>query len=137
MRVFVDTSSLFKKYIEEDGSNKLSALLEEASEIAVSPVTWTEMNSIFARRLREKSLMSQQAAWLKSEAEKDFRSFHRVIWNEALEKAAVEFIYQYSILTLDAIQLASGVLSKADIFVTSDKKLFEEANKVIRVARFI
>ncbi len=137
MRAFVDTSSLFKKYVEEDGSARLNELLNDVSEIAIAPLTWTEINSIFARRLRENLLTSQQAAWLKSQAERDFSSFYRVDWNDALENKAVDLMNKCSILTLDAIQLASGVLSKADVFVTSDKKLFEEANKVIRETRFI
>ncbi len=67
MRVFIDTSSLFKKYVEENGSKELDFLLQEVSEIAVSPITRVEMSVIVARRLREKSLTAQQATWLKSE----------------------------------------------------------------------
>lgn len=137
MRAFVDTSSLFKKYVEESGSKEWDELLQNISEIAVSPVTWVEMNAVVARRLREKSLASQQAVWLKSQIEKDFQSFHRVVWNEVLEKTAVELVYRYSLSILDAIQLASGVLSKADLFVTSDRRLFEEANKQIHKARLV
>jgi len=134
MRAFIDTSSLFKKYVEEDGSKELDSLLREISEIAVSPITWIEMSAVVARRLREKSLTSQQAAWLKSEMYRDFQSFHRVVWNEALDKAATDIVYQHSLATLDAIQLASGVLSKADLFITSDRRLFEEAKKEVRKA---
>ena len=137
MRVFIDTSSLFKKYVEEDGSKELDLLLHEVSEIAVSPVTWLEMGAVIARRLREKSLTSQQATWLKSEAHKDFQSFHRVIWNEALEKTATDLVYELPLSALDAIQLASGLLSKADLFVTSDQGLFEEAQKRVRKAVYI
>ena len=137
MRAFIDTSSLFKKYVEEDGSKKLAALLEEISEIVVSPVTWLEMHAVVARRLREKSLTSQQATWLKSEARKDFESFHRVVWNDALEKTAADFVDQHSFFTLDAIQLASGVLSKADVFVTSDRRLFGQAQREVNNALYI
>lgn len=137
MRAFVDTSSLFKKYVEEKGSEELDDLLQSTSEIAISPVTWTEMNAVLARRLREKILTSQQASWLKSQIEKDFQSFYHVIWNETLEKTAVELVYEYSLATLDAIQLASGVLSKADLFVTSDRNLFEEAKKEMRKPVFL
>lgn len=137
MRAFIDTSSLFKKYVEESGSKELDFLLQEISEIAVSPVTWVEMSAVIARRLREKSLTAQQATWLKSETHKDFQSFHRVIWNDALEKAATDFVYRYSLLTLDAIQLASGVLSKADVFITSDRRLFEQARREVRKTLYI
>ncbi len=132
MRAFIDTSSLFKKYVEEDGSEELDSLLQEISEIAVSPVTWLEMSTVIARRLREKTLTSQQATWLNSEAHKDFQCFHRVVWNEALGKEAMDLVYEHPLSTLDAIQLASGVLSKADLFVTSDRRLFEKAQKRVR-----
>ena len=134
MRAFIDTSSLFKKYVDEDGSKALDRLLREISEIAVSPTAWVEMNAVVARRVREKSLTSQQATWLTSEARKDFQSFHRVVWNEALETTAVQLVCHYPLSTLDAIQLASGVLSKADVFVTSDHGLYEKARKEVRKA---
>ncbi len=114
----------FSKYVEEDGSKELGSLLQKISEIAVSPVTWLEMSTVIARRLREKNLTSQQATQLKSEAHKDFQSFHRVIWNGALEKTATDLVRDQPLSTLDAIPLASGVLSKADLFVTSDRRLF-------------
>ena len=137
MRVFIDTSSLFKKYVEENGSKELDKLLRDISEIAISPVTWIEMNAVVARRLREKSLTPQEGSWLQAQTRKDFQSFHRVIWNEALEKTAIDFVYQYSLTTLDAIQLAAGVLSKSDLFVTSDRGLFEPARKEIRKAVYL
>ena len=134
MRAFIDTSSLFKKYVEEDGSRALERLLKDISEIAVSPVTWVEMSAVLARRVREKSLTTQQAAWLTDEARKDFQSFHRVVWNETLETTATRLVSHYPLSTLDAIQLASGVVSKAELFVTSDRGLFEEARKEVRKA---
>ena len=137
MRAFIDTSSLFKKYVEENGSKELDGLLLQVSEIAVSPITWVEMSAVIARRLREESLTSQQAAWLRSEMHKDFQSFHRVVWNDSLEKTAAALVYQSSLSTLDAIQMASGILSKAEIFVTSDRALFQEAQKKIRKALYI
>ena len=137
MRAFIDTSSLFKKYVEENGSKELDGLLMQISEIAVSPITWVEMSAVIARRLREESLTSQQAAWLRSEMHKDFQGFHRIIWNDSLEKTAAALVYHGSLSTLDAIQLASGVLSKAEMFVTSDRALFQQAQRKIRKVVYI
>ena len=92
------------------------------------------MSAVIARRVRERSLTSQQATWLTAEASKDFQSFHRVVWNESLEATATRLVSRYPLSTLDAIQLASGVLSKADVFVTSDHGLYEEARKEVRKA---
>jgi uncharacterized protein len=137
MRAFIDTSTLFKKYVEERGSQELDTLLHEVSEIAVSPVTWLEINSVIARRLREHTLTSRQAAWLKLESQKDLHSCYHVLWNEALEETASDLVYQHPLSTLDAIQLASGMLSKSDMFVTSDRGLYEEAQKKVRQATYV
>ena len=138
MRAFIDTSSLFKRYVDEPGSAQLEELLDEKfTEIAVSPITWLEVNTVIARKVRERSLTSEQAAWLKSQANMDFQSFYRVIWSDALEKTATEFVGKYVLTTLDAIQLASGILSDSDLFVTSDQGLFKEARKALPKVMYI
>ncbi len=137
MRVFIDTSSLFKRYIQEDGSLELEPLFQQASEIVVSPITWIEFNAALSRRSSYKALTSAQVSWAISEAKKDFEFYSRIGWNDNLEEKVIEIAQKFSLKTLDAIQLASGILSKVDIFVTSDKKLFEESKKVISKTRFI
>ena len=137
MRLFVDTSTLFKKYIEEPGSAAFEDLLNGAAEIAVSPVTWIEMNAAL-ERCREKRLVSPaDDEKIHAEIRTDFAYLMRVVWNEALEDLAVRLIRKHSLRTLDAVQLASWILSEADLFVTSDEKLYREAKKAIRKAVLI
>ncbi|MBI2095157.1 MAG: type II toxin-antitoxin system VapC family toxin [Candidatus Omnitrophica bacterium] len=135
--MFVDTSSLFKKYAEEPGSDAFEGLLSQATEIAVSPVTWVEMNAAIGRRLRARSLSIKQAEWLSVEAKKDYAYFLQVLWNENLENKAVELVRRHALRTMDAVQLASGILSESTLFVTSDRKLYLEAKKVIRRVRYV
>ena len=97
MRLFVDTSSLFKKYVDEQGSDAFEKLIAKASEIAVSPVTWIEMNAAIERCLRGKHLTPEKAEWLRAEVKKDFTYFFLVVWNENLEKKAVELIRQHAL----------------------------------------
>lgn len=137
MKVFVDTSTLFKKYLDEPGSAAFDALLAKTTEIAVSPVTWIEINAALERCVRYKSLSSAQAERLRTEAKKDFAYFWQVVWNENLEEKAVDIIRKHALKTLDAVQLASGVLSQSALFVTSDQKLFEEAKKILPHTEFI
>jgi hypothetical protein len=135
LRVFVDTSSLFKKYVDEPGGDAFEKVLAKTTEIVVSPVTWIEMNAVIERRLRDKSLLPEQAARLRSEIKRDFVYFSRVLWNENLENKAVDLVHKHALKTLDAVQLASAVLSEPELFVTSDRKLYLEAKKVIRRIR--
>ena len=123
MRVFIDTSSLFKKYTDESGSEDFEKLLSKASEIAVSPVTWIEMNAAIERCLRENALSPEKAGWLRTEVKRDFAYFFLAVWNENLENKAV--------------QLASGVLSDSEIFITSDRQLYRAAKKVFRRVRLV
>lgn len=137
MRLFIDTSSLFKKYAEESGSGDFEKLLSRASEIAVSPVTWIEMNAVVERCLRSGVLTSERAGWLRTEIKKDFAYFALVVWNENLENKAVQLIRQHALKTMDAVQLASGILSGSEVFVTSDRRLHQVAQKMIRQIHFI
>jgi len=137
VRAFIDTSSLIKKYVEEKGSEEMEGLLQQASEIVVAPTAWVEFNSAVSQCLRDKRLTPQNSSFLLSEAKRDFRSYSIVVWNEALEETAAEVVHQHFLATLDAIQLAAGLLSRADIFATSDQRLFEAARKAMQKARLI
>ncbi len=137
MVIFVDTSSLFKKYVKEAGSDDFEQVLKGASKIAISPTTWIEANNIIERRLREKRVTAEDAEWLRAEIKRDFVYIVSVVWNENLAEKAIEFLRQYPLKSLDAIQLASGVLSEAEMFVTSDRQLYTAAKKLFRKTRFI
>lgn len=137
MRIFVDTSALFKKYVAEPGSNAFEQVLENAAEIAVSPVTWIEVHATVERRLRERTLSGQQAEWLRREVSRDFAYFLQVVWNQNLERKTVEIIRRHALRTLDAIQLASGALSEAGLFVTSDRKLYAKAQRILRRTLYV
>jgi len=56
MKLAVDSSSFAKRYVQEIGSDKLSGLLESASELAVCVVLVPEIVSGLNRRLRERVL---------------------------------------------------------------------------------
>ena len=133
----MDTSALYKKYVEEPGSDTFEKVLMRAGEIAVSPVTWIEMNAALGRCVRNRSLPSAQADRLRVEIKKDFVYFSRVLWNDNLEEKAAEIVRKHTLRTLDSIQLASAILSESDLFVTSDRKLYTEARTILKHVQWI
>ena len=137
MKAFIDTSSLAKKYIDEDGSEVFDRFLSTVSEITVSPIYILEIHSTIERRLKEKNLTLYEAQWIRVEVKKDLHFFSQVLWNGNLEQKALNLIAKYQLKTLDSIQLAAGCLSKSDIFVTSDQKLFLIANREIKKVKLI
>ena len=137
MKIFIDSSALFKKYITEPGSDILEAVLGETSVIIVSPVTLLGLAATLERRFREKTLSKHQMELIKSELFTDFKYFHQIIWDEILEKKSLSLVEKHPLKTLDAIQLASGCLSKSDLFVASDKLLLEKAKKELPKILFV
>ena len=137
MKAFLDTSSLVKKYVAESGSDRLEEQLENVGEIIVAPIYWLELNSALERRLHEKTLSAQQVTTIRREAGKDLHYFSRIIWNELLEQKAVELIKKYYFKALDSIQLAAGILSQADLFLTSDQNLYKTAAQELKHVKLI
>ena len=124
MTALFDTSSLLKKYIEESGYNELDELLVSIEQIIVSPTFLLEAYIALERRFREKNLSNDQRIFLRNAIKNDMNDFIQVDFNQQLYGVALGLIERYPIATLDSIQLSSAVISRPDIFVTSDKKLF-------------
>ena len=137
MRAFIDTSSLFKKYVDETGSKKLEELLGLISEIIIAPITILEVNSILERRLKEKSLNPLDAKWIEKEFLRDYDYFGIVEFNDDLVRECIRVIRKHQLKVLDGIQLSSAISSKSKLFIVSDKRLFEAAKKEMSQVEFV
>lgn len=137
MKAFIDTSSLVKKYLDERGSDQFNVLLKQILEIIVSPFCLLELNSVLQRRLKEKTLHIDQVSSILAEIKQDLPYFSRIHWNDDLEQKALEMIQKYQLKTLDSLQLACGYLSQADLFITSDEKLYHAAKKELDRVKLI
>ena len=123
MVVFIDTSALSKRYVEEDGSASVDSYFASNNIIGLAPTTPIEIRSVLSRRKRERSLSAEVfesalSEWLKEEPEFQIESF-----SPQLRKEAIEIVETSGIKTLDAIQLGAARLAGAEVFVTSDKAL--------------
>ena len=57
MRIFLDTSALAKRYVQEPGSGELTELLtSNTSEIFISTLAFVEFASAMGRKLRNKEI---------------------------------------------------------------------------------
>ena len=137
MRAFIDTSSLFKKYVDEEGADKFDRLLQSVTEIIIAPITLLEINSIIERRLREKTLSAADAKWVEKEFMFDLNFYGVVEFNEKLNSECIRVIRKYRMKVLDGIQLSSAIIAKPDVFITSDKHLHKSAGKELKRVEFI
>lgn len=133
MKLFLDTSALVKKYIiQEPGAQRLSALLEKASVVIVSPVTWIEIHHVFYRIKREGFLDASGLKTVLQEVRGNYVFFHVAAFNNTLEENAVKILEKFTLRSQDAIQLAAALTTESDLFCTADEKLYQASKKFLK-----
>ena len=125
---FVDTSALAKRYLAEVGSAWLQSWIEPqaGNTTLVSEIVVVEMQSLFARRVRE-GLPLNLAASAKLTFLRDIRREYEVIAIKQQQLLmAGQLTEKHALRTLDAIHLAALVQAQSKLtlpitFVSADK----------------
>ena len=132
MRIFIDTSALAKRYVQEPGSEELEELiLSIATEIFVSTLAFVEFASAMGRKLRNKEMKKAEVGRAVKELEKDWSElFTKIPLEDTLAEAAASIAVEHSLKGADAVHIASAQLMGADLFVASDNKLIAAAKKI-------
>jgi len=133
--VYVETSALIKKYIQEVGSDVINELFEHHSAIgifAISVLAALELKSALARIQRGGRLTVPEMNGLLAEFRSDENLFSMVLpVDNLLMDEAGDSLNDYALRTLDAIHFASALRLKAlagrtnqdMVVVTSDLEL--------------
>lgn len=131
MKLFFDTSALIKKYVTEEGSDKVDALMNKAESIIVSAITEIEAYSTFKRLLIENAINESDYKTLINEFEIDYPYYSHIVLDDLITSNAKSLIDKYQLKTLDSIQLGTAVLLKDEIdyFVVCDAKLVKAGKK--------
>ena len=135
MNVFFDTSSLFKLYHKENGTQDLIDFFNnnKIDSIFLSEVTSIEFSSVVWKKCRKKDINEIIANTLIEKFDIDSFKFCFVPYTIQLRNSAKNLIRKYwvkGLRTLDSIQLASCLTIDSDIeyFFTSDLILYEIAS---------
>ena len=130
MNVFFDTSSLFKLYHREEGTDELMELFDKVGiEILyLAEITKIEFSSVVWKKCRKNEIDENLAQLLLTKFEKDTVKFSFIQEDLLIRNSAQELIgthWRIGLRTLDAIQLASALSNKdrIDLFLTSDNLL--------------
>jgi predicted nucleic acid-binding protein len=110
MIVYIDTSALVKRYIQEANSGDVVTLLDQADLTGTILLTRVEMASAFSKAVRMKWLDLQAA----EESWQDFlvhwRSFSRLVVSQPLTDRASRLAWDYGLCAYDATHLAAALL---------------------------
>jgi hypothetical protein len=131
LKVFLDTSALAKRYVQEPGSDVLERFFISAvSKVIVSTLAFPEFGAAIGRKLRERQLPRSAATHAMKEFEKDWIGLYvKVPLTEAVAEAAAALAIRYPLKGADAVHLATAIGEDVEIFITSDAQLMGVAQK--------
>lgn len=136
--VYVDSSALIKRYIDEIGTDKFNIRLAEAvraeDPILTSLLSYAEIHAALARKLKDRLLRVTEYHWAAARFESDWRTYlTRVELNQIVLALVPYLVKKHPLKAADAIQLASalwavraiqtGGTQRPLVFATSDKQL--------------
>ena len=138
MNLFVDTSALVKLYHHEAGTEAFTDLLNQYAGdlvITIADLTRIEFHSAFLKRVRINEIALDTVKKVFEAFDKDLQMFCVVEVDTVVKGFAMQLLdtvaYQISLRTLDAIQLATAIVSHqvvaVDYFVVCDKNLLNVA----------
>lgn len=133
--IFLDSSALVKRYIEESGSDKVRQLMDKAAIVAVSRLAYAETLSAIFRRRRSLAVSDDEFAVLIRDFREDWELFHVLEMNGAALHFVDEVIEKHALRGADSIQLSTALWFKhatktALTFVASDNELLLAAKSV-------
>lgn len=115
MILYLDTSSLVKLYVDEEGSGKIETLVKSATVVATSIVAFPEARAAFARRFREKSFTSAAYGRIKTCFEKDWLHYFIMRLTDDGIRLAGSLAEKHALRGFDAIHLAAAFILRAEV----------------------
>ena len=133
--VYLDTSSLVKLQVKEDGSHKVSAEISNASAVFTSIVAYAESRAAFARQYRDRQLTKKEFSSVKNIFDVDWKRFIIIGINQEISCLAGDLAEKYALRGFDSIHLASFLSAKKKTaqvihFSSFDERLNNAASRL-------
>ena len=107
--LYLDTSALVKRYIAEDGSDDVIALMANAAAVATSLVTRTEVAAALAKAVRDDRVDEDEAQRAQRKFLREWPDFGRVPVTDALVERADALAWEHGLRAYDSVQLAAAL----------------------------
>lgn len=127
--MFLDTSAFAKRYIAEQGSDKVLDVCQKADGLVVSAICLPELISTLCRLVREKKLASAAYRKLKGDALADLADVDICQMTSEVLTLVVSLLELQPLRTLDGIHVACALACEPDVFVSADRRQLSAATK--------
>lgn len=122
MNVFLDSSALAKRYVQEPGSDRVEEILSAASSLGISVICVLEIVSALCRRRREGKLSKQQYLKAKQALFGDIEDTSVVNVTDQVIARAVELLEGWPLRSSDSLHIASAAEWSAELLVSADQR---------------
>lgn len=122
MNVFLDSSALAKRYVQEPGSDRVEEILFSASSLGISVICVAEIISALCRRRRESKLSRRQYLKAKQALFEDIADASVVNITDQVMARAVELLERWPLRSSDALHIASAAEWSGELFVSADDR---------------
>lgn len=129
MKVFLDTSAFAKRYVAEQGSDKVLDLCQQAESLIVSVICLPELISTLSRLLREKKFTKADYQKLKGDAMADLSDVDICQITPDVLASVVSLLETHPLRAMDALHIACALAVKPDIFISADHRQLSAARK--------
>ena len=109
MLLYVDTSALFKRYVEENESEAVLASMEEAETVGTVVITRVEVAAALAKAVRDQRMNRNEALAAEREFLDDWDDFTIIRVTDALTVRAGALVWQHDLRGYDAAHLAAAL----------------------------
>ncbi len=130
--VYLDTSALIKRYVEEAGSDEVARLLAEARTVGTLSLTRVEAHSALKKAVRTRALNEPEAEEARAAFEADWPYLEHIRLTPAIEELASTLAWEDGLRGYDAVHLAAALfwkelLGSPVLFATYDRDLHAAA----------
>jgi predicted nucleic acid-binding protein len=130
--IYFDSSALVKRYIEEEGSDKVNALLKEGSFAVVSSLAYSEILAAITRRHKAGDIETCGLERIKKAFKADWVFLTVVEMHKEIFQSIDEVITRHALKGASSIHLSTALwlkkTTKEDVvFVASDLELLKAA----------
>jgi len=110
--IYLDTSALIKRFVNEKGSPLVQSLLQQPEAVATAKIAYAEVFAGLARKFREGNIPKRLHALACRQFERDWSAYLRVELQDNVLLLARDLIQRHPLRGFDAVHLASALSLK-------------------------
>jgi len=126
---YVDTSTLIKLIVDEEGSDRAELIWQSADSVASVSLVVVEARAALAAAARGNRLSANQLRLAKKELAAFVNDLHVIEITEELINIAAQLAETESLRGYDAVHLAAALFVGAAVLTSADRALCEAAER--------